>query len=303
MKVGYISDDIYLKHDTGAGHPESKERLIAINKEIKTLEDSLVLLEPIKASPKIVSLVHPHQYVSHIQECCEDGLEIDNDTITSIESYEVALKAVGAGIVAVDAIVDKKIDRAFAAVRPPGHHASKQKAMGFCLFNNIAITARYAQEKGFEKVFIIDFDVHHGNGTQDIFYDDDSVFYFSTHEEMSFPGTGSMKDIGVEDGLGFNYNHRLASGSEDEDILKVYKEKLPPLVEEFNPDIILVSAGYDIHERDPLAGLNITTEGIRRLVSEILTLKDTPYIFMLEGGYKTRALAQSVRVTVEEMMK
>jgi acetoin utilization deacetylase AcuC-like enzyme len=303
MKVGYISDDIYLEHKTGKIHPESTERLTAIKEELKSLEASLVLLKPIKATPEIVSLVHPQQYISYIQECSKNNLFIDGDTITSKESYKVALAAVGAGIVAVDAIVNNDIDRAFAAVRPPGHHASKQKAMGFCLFNNIAITARYAQDQGYKKVFIVDFDVHHGNGTQDIFYDDASVFYFSTHEEMSFPGTGNEKDIGVDEGEGFTSNHRLKHNSSDEDILKIYKEELPPLVEKFNPDIILVSAGYDIHESDPLAGLNITTEGIKELVHEILTLKNIPYIFMLEGGYDVDALAQSVRVTVEEMLK
>ena len=303
MKVGYISDDIYLNHDTGKLHPESKERLIAIADEMKDIEGNLLLLSPVKVSTKIVSLVHPLPYINHIQECCEKELEIDNDTTTSIESYEVALQAVGAGIVAVDAIVNNEIDRAFAAVRPPGHHASKQKAMGFCLFNNIAVTARYAQEKGYKKIFIIDFDVHHGNGTQDIFYDDSSVFYFSTHEEMSFPGTGSMKDIGIDEGEGYNFNHRLKYNSGDDEILKVYKEKLPSLVKEFNPDIILVSAGYDLHESDPLGGLNITTEGIRELVNGILELKSVPYIFMLEGGYDIDALAKNVSVTIEEMMK
>jgi len=302
MKVGYISDDIYLMHDTGEGHPESKERLIAIENEMRDLKDSLVLIHPIKASTQILSLIHPDRYISHIKDCCENGLIIDDDTTTSVESYEVALTAVGAGIVAVDAIANNEIDRAFATVRPPGHHATKQKAMGFCLFNNIAITARYAQKQGYKKVFIIDFDVHHGNGTQEIFYDDSSVFYFSSHEEMSFPGTGSMKEVGIDDGEGFNSNHRLAYDSGDEDILRVYKEELPPLVQKFNPDIILVSAGYDIHESDPLAGLNITTQGIRELVREILTLKNVPYIFMLEGGYDTEALAKSVRATIEEML-
>jgi len=302
MKVGYISDDTYPMHDTGNGHPESKERLIAIENEIKDLKNSLVLIKPIKASTEILSLVHPDRYISHIKECCEDNLFIDDDTTTSIESYEVALTAVGAGVVAVDAIKNNEVDRVFASVRPPGHHASKQKAMGFCLFNNIAVAARYAQEQGYKKVFIIDFDVHHGNGTQDIFYDDDSVFYFSTHEEMSFPGTGSPKEIGIDEGEDFNFNHRLKYDSSDEDIIKVYKEKLPPLVEKFNPDIILVSAGYDIHKRDRLAGLNITTQGIRELVHEIVTLKEVPYIFILEGGYETKALGESVRATVEEML-
>ena len=302
MRVGYISDDIYLKHDTGERHPESKKRLIAIKNELKNLENQLVILSPIKASIDILNLVHPHRYISYIQDCCKKNIEIDQDTITSIESYEAAMTAVGAGVVAVDAIVHNTIDRAFAAVRPPGHHASKQKAMGFCLFNNIAITARYAQAKGYQKVFIVDFDVHHGNGTEDIFYDDASVFYFSTHQDMSFPGTGSTKDIGINEGEGFNVNYRLKYDSEDEDILRIYKEKLPPLVQKFNPDIILVSAGYDIHERDRLGGLNITTQGIKELIHEILLLKDVPYIFMLEGGYHTDALAKSVRVTIEEML-
>ena len=302
MKVGYISDDVYLKHDTGEGHPESKERLIAIENEMKDLKDSLVLLKPIKATTQILSLVHPKSYINHIQNCSQNSIAIDNETITSKESYEVALRAVGAGVVAVDAINNNEVDRVFASVRPPGHHASAQNAMGFCLFNNIAVTARYAQEQGYKRVFIIDFDVHHGNGTQDIFYDDSSVFYFSTHQEMSFPGTGDPKEIGVDEGEGFTFNYSLEYDSFDEDILKVYKKDLPPLVEKFNPDIILVSAGYDIHKRDRLGGLNITTQGIKELVSEILKLKDVPYIFMLEGGYNVKALGESVRVTVEEML-
>lgn len=302
MKVAYISDKIYLDHDTGKGHPESKERLEAINNAVKGLEDKLVILSPSNISAQILELVHPYQYINHIKECCEKSLPIDDDTITSVESYEVALRAVGAGVAAVDSIKNNEVKRAFAALRPPGHHATSKKAMGFCLFNNVAVTARYAQEKGYKKVFIIDFDVHHGNGTQDIFYDDPSVFYFSTHEEMSFPGTGNPKDTGIDEGEGFTYNHRLKYASGDEEILKVYKEILPKLVDKFDPDIILVSAGYDIHQSDPLAGLNITTEGIRKLVHEILTLKNIPYIFILEGGYDIDALAESVMVTIEEML-
>jgi len=303
MKIGYISDDVYLKHDTGEGHPESKERLIAIENEMKDLKDSLVLLKPIKANTQVLSLVHPESYIKHIQNCSENSIVIDNETIASKKSYEVALRAVGAGVIAVDAIKKSAVNRVFASVRPPGHHASAQNAMGFCLFNNIAVTARYAQEQGYKKVFIVDFDVHHGNGTQDIFYDDSSVFYFSTHQEMNFPGTGDPKETGIDKGEGFTFNYELEYDSFDEDILKVYTEQLPALVEKFNPDIILVSAGYDIHKRDRLGGLNITTQGIKELVSEILKLKDVPYIFMLEGGYNVGALGESVRVTVEEMLK
>ena len=303
IKVGYISDNIYLEHETGDGHPESQKRLIAIQEELKDLEKDLVLLSPIKATTELLNLVHPNRHIQNIEKCAKNSTDIDADTIISNMSYEVALTAVGAGMVAVDNIVKNDIDRAFTAVRPPGHHASKQKAMGFCLFNNIAVTARYAQTKGYKKVFIIDFDVHHGNGTQDIFYSDSSVFYFSTHEEMSFPDTGDIEEIGKGSAKGYNLNYKLKSGSKDEDILKVYEEIVPSLVKKFDPDIILVSAGYDIHKNDQLAGLNITTQGIRELVKQILTLKDVPYIFMLEGGYNVKALAQSVKVTLEEMLK
>ena len=303
MRVGYISDDSYLQHDTGKMHPESSERLRIIEDEVEALKDDLILLKPEEVASDILYLVHPYQYVDNIKQCCANSIAIDNDTVTSQGSFEAALKAVGAGVVAIDAIKADKIDRAFAAVRPPGHHASKQKAMGFCLFNNIAVTARYAQEQGYKKVFIIDFDVHHGNGTQDIFYEDQSVFYFSTHEEMSFPGTGHPKDFGGGNGEGYTFNYRLKYDCNDEDILKVYQEILPPLVDKFNPDIILVSAGYDIHIDDPLAGLNITTEGIGKLVEVILALKDTPFIFMLEGGYDVDALAESVKVTLEKMLQ
>lgn len=303
MRVGYISDEAYLRHNTGKIHPESSERLRIIEDEIASLKDDLILLTPCEVSFDILSLVHPYEYIEYVKECCENGMNIDGDTITSKGSFEAALKAVGAGIKAVYSIKKGEIDRAFAAVRPPGHHASRQKAMGFCLFNNIAVTAIYAQKQGYKKVFIIDFDVHHGNGTQDIFYEDSSVFYFSTHEKSIFPGTGDTNDIGSNKGAGYTFNYPLEHDSKDTDILKVYQDVLPPLIENFNPDIILVSAGYDIHIDDPLASLNVSLDGIRKLIRTILKMKDVPYVFMLEGGYDVDALAESVKVTLEEMLQ
>jgi len=167
--------------------------------------------------------------------------------------------------------------------------------MGFCLFNNIAITAKYAQSIGYNKVMIIDFDVHHGNGTQDTFYEDSSVFYFSSHQSFAYPGTGMESEKGAKDGKGYNANFLLMPDSGDDEILDIYKNELPPLVDSFNPDIVLVSAGYDLHESDPLAQLNVTTKGIVKLIRHILdSKKNIPYIFFLEGGYDVDALGISV---------
>jgi len=228
---------------------------------------------------------------------------IDGDTVTSKDSFEVAHWAAGAGIRAIDEIKKGVSNLAFCAIRPPGHHATKVTPMGFCLFNNIAIAARYAQEQGFKRVFIIDFDVHHGNGTQDIFYDDSTVFYFSTHQAFIFPHSGNPDETGVGEGRGYTFNYPLMPNSGDSELLEVYTQELPPLVEKFNPDIILVSAGYDLHQSDPLAMLDITHEGIKMMVKQILNLKkDIPKVFFLEGGYDTNALAKNVQITLEEMI-
>jgi acetoin utilization deacetylase AcuC-like enzyme len=205
--------------------------------------------------------------------------------------------------VAVDGIRAGEFERAFCAVRPPGHHARPDQAMGFCLFNNIAVTAKYAQSVGYEKVMIIDFDVHHGNGTQDAFYDDDTVFYFSSHQAFAYPGTGMEKERGVEKGEGYTANFLMMPDGGDAEVLDIYENDLAPFVSDFDPDIILVSAGYDLHESDPLAQLNVTREGIRKIVRLILDSKqDVPIIFFLEGGYDVEALGENVKVTLEEML-
>ncbi len=303
MKVAYITDDIYLQHHTGAMHPESPERLKAINKAIKPLTTSLVLKSPISASEHILELVHSADHIETIKKVCAYGGSIDSDTVCSVDSFDAARMAVGAGVVALDGIKSGEFERAFCAVRPPGHHARPAQAMGFCLFNNIAIAARYAQSIGYEKVMIIDFDVHHGNGTQDTFYEDDSVFYFSSHQAYIFPGTGAQSEKGEGKGRGYTANFPMMAGTVDNEILDIYENNLPPLVNDFNPDIILVSAGYDLHESDPLAQLNITTEGIRRIVRIILDGADVPFVFFLEGGYNVNALGKNVKVTLEEMLK
>ncbi len=302
MKVAYITDDIYLQHHTGAMHPESPERLKAINKAIEPLSTSLVFKSPISASEHILELVHSADHIETIKKVCAYGGSIDSDTVCSSDSFDAARMAVGAGIVALDGIKSEEFERAFCAVRPPGHHARPAQAMGFCLFNNIAIAARYAQSIGYEKVMIVDFDVHHGNGTQDTFYEDDSVFYFSSHQAYIFPGTGAGSDKGEGKGIGYTANFPVMAGSRDNELLDIYENDLPPFVKDFNPDIILVSAGYDLHESDPLAQLNITTEGIKSIVRLILDSADVPFVFFLEGGYNVNALGENVKVTLKEMI-
>ncbi len=302
-KVAWITDEIYLKHDTGVGHPESSERLKSINLKIKTIQDKLILLSPRPATQEEIGMVHNPSLIGMVQQKSEREQPIDADTILSKDSYQAACMAVGAGLVAIDGIKTDAFDRAFCAVRPPGHHATPTQSMGFCLFNNIAITARYAQAQGYQKVMIVDFDVHHGNGTQDAFYADDTVFYFSTHQAFAFPGTGAEDHRGRDRGLGYTANHPLMPDSGDREVLEVYEEDLPKAYDFFKPDLILVSAGYDLHQSDPLAQLHVTDEGIVKIVRFILDLGDKPVVFMLEGGYSVTDLGWNVFRTVEEMLR
>jgi acetoin utilization deacetylase AcuC-like enzyme len=302
-KVAYISDPIYLEHDTGPSHPESASRLRAIEAAIGPLEHSLIRVSPIAVSESIVRMVHSQEHIDRVREASEAEVPLDADTVCSRDSYRAALTAVGAGVVAIDGIRSGAFEYAFCAVRPPGHHATPADAMGFCLFNNIAITARYAQSQGFDRVMIVDFDVHHGNGTQDAFWEDDTVFYFGSHQAFAYPGTGAESDIGAGKGEGYTSNHPMMPNSSDSELLEIYEEELPAAFAFFKPDILLVSAGYDLHESDPLASLDVTTEGIRKMVRIILDQADIPAVFLLEGGYDVLALGENVKVTLEEMLK
>ncbi len=303
MKPILIKDDIYLKHDTGVHHPENIKRLTAIYEKIAPLEDKLNVLAPVRANKEQILSVHSKVLYYGVEEASRLEQSIDADTVCSKDSFEVAHYAAGAGIIALDKIKKGVSNLAFCAVRPPGHHATKYNSMGFCLFNNIAIAAKYAQSIGFKKPFIIDFDVHHGNGTQEAFYSDNTVFYFSTHQAFAYPGTGNPDETGLGKGEGFTFNYPLMPNSTDKELLEVYTEELPPLVEKFNPDIILVFAGYDLHESDPLAQLDITHSGVKEMVKIILNQKPgIPKIFFLEGGYDIKALAKNVEITLNEMI-
>jgi len=301
-KVGFIYDDIFLLHEMPPGHPESKERLIAIISALRQTDlwPKLLHLTAKRAEKKDILAVHTSSYYDKVIKFTG---YYDADTFISAGSVEAAHYAAGAVLEAVDKCMTGDLHRAFCAVRPPGHHAEANRAMGFCIFNNVAIGARYAQRLGFKKVFIIDFDVHHGNGTQHVFEEDDTVFYFSTHQYPHYPGTGADRERGRGKGTGFTYNIPMPYGSGDKDYFAAFHDFLPVLVRDFSPDIILVSAGYDLHAKDPLAGIRVTNEGIRSIVKSIVLCRSgIPHIFCLEGGYNLASLSESVILTIEELL-
>lgn len=307
QKVGFLYDDIYLRHETPPWHPESKERLVAIVEHLKgsPLHDQLISLRPRRAGFGEIALIHTAGYIEEMKK--HGAGYLDPDTYASKDTLEAALHAAGAVLEAVDKCRQGELDRAFCAVRPPGHHAEADRAMGFCIFNNIAIGARYAQQAGYDRVFIVDFDVHHGNGTQHSFEGDATVFYFSTHQYPHYPGTGKASEKGKGKGEGYTCNIPLPAGAGDKELYPLYHETLPELMAQFRPDIVLVSAGYDIHVNDPLAGFRVTDEGLRAIVQGIISYSSgaepVPFIFALEGGYDLDALGRSVVITMEELLK
>ena len=302
-KVGYIYDDVFLLHEPPAGHPDSPDRLQSINSSLKAVDlwGRLAHLKPRKALPEDLALAHTPEAIERIRSM--GAGEVDPDTYASVESFNAASYAAGAVMEAVEQCRSNGMRRVFCAVRPPGHHAEADSAMGFCLFNNVAVGARHAQRIGYNKVFIIDFDAHHGNGTQHIFEEDDTVFYFSTHQHPYYPETGKDMERGRGKGEGFTYNVPILAGSGNKDYLAVYQDILPGVVQRFGPDIILVSAGYDIHANDPHANIRVTHEGIHGIVRSILTSAEVPMVFVLEGGYDLPSLCDSVKITIEEMLR
>jgi len=288
----------YLLHETG-NHPERKERLLAIMHLIEEADIDLHKIKPEPASIEEMQYVHDPEYINKVKEYSEREIPLDPDTVLCRESYHAALLAAGGMISAVDD------GRAFALVRPPGHHALSDRGMGFCLFNNIAIGARHAQRTGYDRVLVVDWDVHHGNGTQHIFYDDPSVFYFSVHQYPHYPGTGSAGETGSGAGQGYTLNVPLPAGSGDAEYVNVFKNILIPAALGFDPDIVLVSAGFDAHIDDPLAGMAVTTAGFGRMASIVSSIADRccdgRLAITLEGGYDLNALSHSVLAVLKVM--
>lgn len=311
-KAGVYYSESFLLHDTGFGHPERPDRLRAIIKAIdeSNLKEHLIFPEFSPAIIEQVQLAHTPEYVAIVKESIEDGFYQlpTGDTIISKDSWQAALFAVGAIISACDSVMKKELSSAFCLVRPPGHHANADRGMGFCIFNNIAIAARHLQKAhNIKKVLIVDFDVHHGNGTQDIFYEDDTVFYFSVHEKGIYPGTCHSTEIGQNKGQGFTLNVELLSGSTDEKALVAFREKLIPAMQTFQPEFILVSAGFDAHQDDPLGHLNYTAAGYGTLAQELKNLANLHakgrIVFTLEGGYHLKGLSESVLKILEAITK
>lgn len=302
MQTGILADPCYMNHDMGAYHVESPERIEAILEMIKQeITFPYLKIEPRLASNQEIQWVHDPDYVQAIQSTAGKPLTIlDPDTSTSALSYETALQAAGGGLQALDHIMSGEIKNAFAAVRPPGHHAEAGRAMGFCLFNNIAIGAEHLiRNHGLQRILIIDWDLHHGNGTQNSFYDRKDVLYLSTHQFPHYPGTGHWRETGNRDGEGFTINLPLSFGKGDEDYAFIFQNILFPIANKFQPEFILVSAGFDIADSDPLGGMQITPEGFGALTALLMDLaqdlcQDRLFL-ILEGGYDINALQQGIK--------
>lgn len=302
-KTGYLNDMRYLLHDTGPYHPEMPERLMEIYNGIKDggLLDSLTLIPASRADLKWIETVHDKEYIRRFEEVCLSGHRTFEDPDNGIctESYETAFLAVGGILDTIDMIMDGKIDNAFCAIRPPGHHAEVKKAMGFCYFNNVAIAARYFQMKwGIKKVGIIDFDVHHGNGTQHIFETDPTVFYYSIHQHPSFayPGTGRDFETGALEGKGFTKNSLVLPGQGDDIYKMLIQKDLIPAFDNFEPEVVIVSAGFDAHIDDEMSDISLSTEGFSWIMETIMQLADKhakgKVLSVLEGGYCIPRLAE-----------
>jgi acetoin utilization deacetylase AcuC-like enzyme len=313
MPAGLVFDKVFTRHDTGDGHPESPERLRAIGRHLEEagLADRLVKLPLRDATLDELARVHTREYLALAEGEIRSGRRdlSTGDTEVCAESWMVALRAAGSVLNAIDAVFRGEVANAFAAVRPPGHHATADRGMGFCVLNNVAAAARHAQAvHGAKRVAVIDWDVHHGNGTQDIFYQDGSVFYFSTHQWPLYPGTGRAEETGEGDGAGTNLNVPLPAGSGMAEIGAAFREKFLPAADRFRPDLVLVSAGFDSRAGDPLGRFTLTDADFAELTRLLLSLAERHaggrLVSVLEGGYNTeglgRAVAAHVRVLLEQ---
>ncbi len=293
-----VYSEEYLKHDREY-HPENKNRLRS-TMNLLTREgvfEKVPMSAPKTASDDDILKVHTQEHLGLIKEASERGGLIDVDTYLSQGSFEIAMLAAGGVMSCVD-LYKEGHNCNFAMVRPPGHHAGPKRAMGFCLFNNAAVGAKYAMDEyQFERIFILDYDAHHGNGTEKIFYESDNVLFFSLHQHPLYPGTGEIEDIGAGDGTGYNINMPLPPGISDESYLRAINEIAVPVLKEFDPDLIFVSAGYDGHHSDPLGGM-LLSEKCYYEISKALKEQDVGVTFTLEGGYNLEALARSVYATI-----
>ena len=307
MKTCIITTDTYQNHDTGIGHPERIDRVTVVNEGLKRIQSKdLIWLKPKLFDAKYLSLAHSEEYLHTLEKSfpSEGNLFLDGDTLVGPGSKQAALDAVASVITAIDGVINKDFINAFCSIRPPGHHAESRKAMGFCIYNNVAIGAHYLLDKyKLKKVAIIDFDVHHGNGTQEIFYDNKQVLYISSHQYPFYPGTGSEKETG-------NYNNilnvPLDAGTSGNVFLNAYEPIFKKIIE-FKPEFILLSSGFDAHINDPLAQINLQSKDFAELTNRILKIAkevcNNKLVSVLEGGYDLQALQESSSLHVQSLLK
>lgn len=313
MTTAIVHHPIYAKHDTGFGHPETPLRYEVVMNELRdngAFWNSLAEITPDKAPKGLVQAAHTPQHFKTVENAFADGHDrLDADTVISMESFDASLFAAGGAVAGVDAVMQGEADNAFVVVRPPGHHATAEHAMGFCLFNNVAVAARHAQNnyKEVERVAIIDWDVHHGNGTQGIFYDDPSVFFFSMHQYPWYPGTGSRGETGHGRGLGSTMNVPVKANTNTAEQLRMFEAAIEDIAKSFRPDLIFISAGFDAHITDPLGQLRLEDDdyvAMTRVVKELGTEAcNGRIVSCLEGGYNLDTLGLTVKNHVTELSR
>jgi acetoin utilization deacetylase AcuC-like enzyme len=310
--TAFVYDPIYQKHLTGQGHPERPQRLAAVVDSLKKtgLDKRMKRVEPVAGRDEDVLRCHEAEYLKAVKRDIAAGADrlSTGDTNICPDSLEVALKAVGGVLAATDQVCTGKAANAFCAVRPPGHHATDKRGMGFCIFNNVAIAARYAQKKHkIGKVLIVDWDVHHGNGTQDIFYEDDSVFFLSTHQSPWYPGTGAKNETGTGKGLGATMNFPLPAGAGRKQVLGAFTDKLVPAMREFKPELVLISAGFDSRRDDPLGRFTLDDDDFADLTQVAMDIADEHaggrIVSVLEGGYRLEGLASATAAHVKTLIE
>src|SRR5688572_4932686 len=305
MPLTLISSKRFVDHVTPVGHPERPERAEVFDAVAQAFDDDGGrVVEPRLATDEDLERVHTREHIDAIVSTRGKAAMIDEDTFTSPDSEEIARLAAGAVLTGVDQVLDgPPQSRALVMVRPPGHHAEADRAMGFCLYNSIAVGAAYARSRGCARVAIVDYDVHHGNGTQWIFYEDPTVLFVSSHQYPFYPGTGASSERGRGPGLGYTLNIPLDAGAKDDEIERQYADQVIPAVRAFKPDLLMVSAGFDAHEMDPLGQLRMTSEGFGRLTKALVDLANEVcsgrVVLATEGGYDLEALSASLEAVIE----
>jgi acetoin utilization deacetylase AcuC-like enzyme len=308
-KPGFLIDDRFRLHDPGSQHPESPNRLLYIQQALAEFgaAERWQRIEARPATAEHLELIHSRTHIESVQQAAQHApCYLDPDTSVCTDSYDIALLAAGSVLACVDAICNREMDRAFAFVRPPGHHAEPEKAMGFCLFNNIALGAAHLRvQHKLDRVAIVDIDLHHGNGTQAMFYNDPHVLYISTHQYPYYPGSGAITELGARDGRGYTVNFPLPAGAGDDVVVPIYAKIVSSILEQFRPQFILVSAGFDALLSDPLGGLSVSVAGYASVAASLMKAADKccdgRICFVLEGGYSPAGLQGCTTAIMTEM--